>query len=367
MSSVDLGFVVVRLLAGVWLLWSVPRLTVRPGALSTARRDVSVVIPARDEADTLPGLLATIPTDVEVIVVDDHSTDGTAAVAVAGGARTIVSDPLPDGWTGKAWACEQGAAAATGTTLVFVDADVRFGEGGFDAVLDAHGRQGGLLSVQPFHRPDRPAEHLAAIFNVVAFAGTDAASPLGRRAGVRGAFGPVLATSRADHDAVGRHESVRSSVVDDVDLARRYRDLALPVTIRAGAGAVWFRMYPRGFGQMVEGFTKNLASGARSVRPLTALLVLAWLTLAVQASVAPVRAAFGGGEMAWPLGLYALVAAQVWWMARRVGSFRTWVAAAFPLSVVLFLAVFVRSTVATVGGSVSWRGRRVSTRRGPRR
>ncbi len=362
MSVVDLALVVVRLAAGLWLLWSLPRLTGRgTGSLAHAW---TVVIPARDEATTLPGLLSTIPDGVEVIVVDDHSADDTAGVAVDGGARLVTSAPLPEGWTGKSWACEQGAGLATGRTLVFVDADVRFVEGGFDALRETQERVGGLLSVQPYHRPVRPAEQLAAIFNVVAMAGTDAATPLGRRRGARGAFGPVLATSRADYEEVGRHEAVRSSVVDDVALAKRYRDAGLPVTVRAGADAVWFRMYPRGFGQLVEGFTKNLAAGARSIRPATGLVVLAWLTLLVQASVAPVRAAVGGDSVVLAAGLYAVVAAQVWWMVRRVGRFHPWVAAVFPLSVVLFLAVFVRSAVATVRGSVSWRGRRVSTRGG---
>ena len=360
MSTLDLALVAVRLAIGIWLLWSVPRLV--RSARTVDLTGVSVVVPARNEADALPLLLGSLPDGIEVVVVDDHSDDDTAPVARAAGAQVVVSAPLPDGWTGKAWACEQGAAAATGTTLVFVDADVRFGADGLAAVVSELQDRGGLVSVQPFHRPGRWVEHLAALFNVVGFAGTDAASPLGRARGVRGAFGPVLATSRADHERVGRHEAVRSSIVDDVALAERYRAEALPVTIVGGHGDVSFRMYPEGFGQLVEGFTKNLAAGARSVRLLTTVLVVAWLTLLVQATVAPLRAAATGDDLLAPSVLYVVVAAQLWWMARRLGRFHPLVAATFPVSLLLFLAVFVRSVAANARGSVSWRGRRVSLR-----
>lgn len=360
MSGVDAALVVVRLAVGVWLLWSVPRLARPPRAVDLS--GVSVVVPARNEASALPALLESLPSAVQVVVVDDHSDDYTSAVARAGGAVVVESAPLPDGWTGKAWACEQGAERAAGSILVFVDADVRFGPGGLEAVVAELRDRGGLVSVQPFHRPGRWVEHLAALFNVIGFAGTDAGSPLGRGRGTRGAFGPVLATSRADHRRVGRHESVRASIVDDVALAERYRDESLPVTIVGGHDDVSFRMYPEGLGQLVEGFTKNLAAGARSVRLVTTALVVAWLTLLVQAAVAPARAAAVGDALLVPAALYLAVALQVWWMARRLGRFSPLVAATFPVSLLLFLGVFVRSVVAAARGSVSWRGRRVSLR-----
>ncbi len=370
MSSVDVVLVLVRLLIGCWLLWSVPVLTGRRSRTAAADHDdVSVVIPARDESETVPHLLRSLPDDIEVLVVDDHSSDGTAEVAASSGARVIRSAALPEGWTGKAWACAQGATAATGARLVFVDADVRFAAGGLWAVVDALDRVGGLVSVQPFHRPERPVEALAAIFNIVAVAGTDAATPLGRRRGARGAFGPVLATNRTDYDLVGRHESVRASIVDDVALAARYREHDRPVTVLGGGALASLRMYPQGLAQLGEGFTKNLAAGVRGVRVATTLLVAAWLTLLVQASVSPVRTALerDGAGFAVAVGIYALVAAQFWWMARQVGRFSAWVAAAFPMSVVLFLAVFARSVVAAMRGRVSWRGRRVPTRQPWRR
>ena len=360
MSAVDVALVAVRLAIGVWLLWSLPRLG-RLGSFDLDR--VSVVVPARNEAAQLPRLLRSLSdTRAEVVVVDDDSIDGTPSVARSHGATLVSAPPLPEGWGGKAWACDVGARAATRDVLVFVDADVRFAPGALGRVVAALDERGGLVSVQPFHRPGQPVERLAALFNITSLAATDVATPLGRRRGARGAFGPVLACRREDHERVGGHAVAKGTVVDDVALAAAFREHELPVHVLAGGDDVAFRMYPLGLGQLVEGFTKNLAAGLGAARRTTVLLVVAWLTLLVQATVAPVRALLGAGSPAVAAALYAVVAAQVWWMARRVGRFGPITALAFPLLLVTFLAVFVRSVVATARGSVSWRGRRLATR-----
>ncbi len=368
MTIADVVLVAARLAIGCWLLWSVPRVAARSGARdgtdgTDGAAGVAVVVPARDESASIGTLVDSLPDGVEVIVVDDDSSDTTAAVARAAGARVLASEPLPPGWIGKSWACAQGVAATTGDPVVFVDADVRFAPGGLAAVVDEHRRRGGLVSVEPFHEAGAPVESLASIFNIIGFAGTDAASPLGRRRGTRGAFGPVLVTSRADHAAVGGHEAIRASVVDDVALAEQFRSAGLPVTILGGGDLVRFRMYPGGFRQLVDGFTKNLAAGVASVRRSTTALVVAWVTLLVQAAVAPVVASARGEGLAAAVVLYGLVASQLWWMGRRLGRFGPAIALAFPVSVGLFLVVFTRSVWATATGSVRWRGRRVSTRR----
>src|SRR5690606_17072479 len=154
-------------------------------------------------------------TRAEVVVVDDDSTDGTPSVASSHGATLVSAPPLPDGWGGKAWACQVGAEAAGGEVLVFVDADVRFAPGALGRVVATLDERGGLVSVQPFHVPGSPAEHLAGLFNVVSIAAIDVASPLGRRAGSRGAFGPVLACRRADLERAGGHAVVGARVNDD--------------------------------------------------------------------------------------------------------------------------------------------------------
>ena len=125
MSAVLLALVLLLAAGGAaWLLAdlrTVPHGAHRAGAPPT----VSVIIPARNEEATLPAILASLRALplVEVVVVDDSSVDGTAAVALSGGATVLTASPPPPGWTGKARACQLGADAASGDLLLFLDAD----------------------------------------------------------------------------------------------------------------------------------------------------------------------------------------------------------------------------------------------------
>ena len=137
---------------------------------------VSIIVPARNEAVALPTLLDSVGrldrAPHEVIVVDDGSTDATAAVAAAHGAAVIHSSAPPSGWLGKPWACRTGAGAATGTHLLFLDADTWLAPPALTALLDEHAGRGGLLSVQPHHVTKEAYEGLSAYCSAVAVMGT---------------------------------------------------------------------------------------------------------------------------------------------------------------------------------------------------
>lgn len=347
--------------AGWWLLWRVPVPPhVKPG-LAPSRDAVSIVIPARNEGDVLPVLLSSLRPELdagdEIIVVDDHSHDATAAQARDGGATVVAAPALPPGWVGKAWACHTGADRAARSTLVFLDADTRLAPGGLARLVAGLAASGGLYSVQPWHEVPRPSERLAALFNVVAMMGTAAFTP-GRagRAPV-GAFGPCLLTTAADYRTSGGHAAVRGAVLDDLALARRYRAAGLAVTINGGRGTISFRMYPAGLGQLVEGFTKNFAAAAGAIPRRTAALITLWLAAlcapAVLAAAAPALGAL----------CYVAAVLQVGAHLRRLGSFGALSAALYPVAVAVFVAVFARSLLATVAfGRVRWKGRELSTR-----
>jgi 4,4'-diaponeurosporenoate glycosyltransferase len=339
------------------LLWRVPT----PGPAPARDRALSVIVPARDEAANLPHLLASLvpqlgPGD-EVLVVDDHSQDATAEVAAAGGATVVPAAPLPAGWAGKQWACHTGAEVAGNGLLVFLDADTRIAPGGL-ARIAAVGAGPGLTSIQPYHLVPRWPERLAAFFNIVGMMGSLVCTPLGRRLRPRGVFGPCLVTPTDDYRLAGGHAAARAGVLDDVALAAAYRRAGLPVRVYGGRGTIDFRMYPGGLPELVGGFTKNMAAGALAVRPPAAVAVGGW----VAACAAPLVLAL---RLPGPLAgvCYLAVAVQVAVHLRRLGSFGPVVALAYPVALVVFLAVFVRSLLATYGqGRVSWKGRSLPTR-----
>ncbi len=389
MSAVRLVVVIIGWLAGWWLLGRLRGLAPLPAVTAgkpIARPPViSLVVPARDEAATLPVLLASLRTQSlmpdQVVVVDDGSADATAEVARMGGADVVAAPALPAGWAGKAWACQTGADATTGDLLVFLDADTSLAPDGLARLAADQRCVGGLISVQPWHRCVRPVESLSALFNVVALMGVGAFATVGGGRPSAGAFGPVLACSRTDYDDVGGHRSVRAEVVEDVWLACRFRASGFNVTCRAGLEAVSFRMYPEGLGQLIEGWTKNLAEGARrATRPGTLALIVAWLTalasvaIGLTAAAAHVAAAHAaaahaaahtgsvppiGGLVVYVLA-YVAVALQMAWMLSRAGRFRWWAWGVWPVPMVVFVAVFIRSAaMMTLHRPVRWKGRRV--------
>jgi glycosyltransferase involved in cell wall biosynthesis len=350
----------VRWLLGWFLALRMPLL---PQGTPAAGRRVSVLIPARDEADTLPHLLTALQRQhavpFEVIVVDDHSSDGTAAIARQAAAglpvRVVPAPPLPPGWCGKTWALHHGVQASRGEVLVFLDADTEPRPAFLEDLLAIHERLGGLVSVQPYHRTERPYEQLSVLFNLVGLM----AVPLGAGCGV--AFGPALVTSRADYDRSGGHAAVAGKVVEDWFLAHCYEQAGLPVSAFIGYGRIDYRMYPGGLRDMVVGFDKNFATAAGEVRWPWMLAVLLWLSGLFWAAWCLPAALLG-----WPLtgdrslvfnGLvYAAYAVQLLLITRRVGRFH-WINLIFPVPVLFFLSVFLLAILNLKRGRVLWKGR----------
>jgi 4,4'-diaponeurosporenoate glycosyltransferase len=353
-------------LAGWLLFLRLPRL---PSAVAGVRPAVSVVIPARDEADGLPSVLAGLDRQAaaadEVIVVDDHSSDATAAVAAAAGARVLPAPPLPAGWTGKAWACAHGATAARGDVLVFLDADTEPGPDLLARLTTAVQQRGGLVSAVPYHRMQRAYERLSAFFSAIAVMGIGAASAR-PDAPVTGAFGPCLACTRADYDTAGGHAGVRAAVVDDVALARRFRAARLPVFVAGGREAVRYRLYPNGLRELVEGWSKNFAAGAGSTPPTRFLLVMAWVIGCGTAAQVPFRSLMAAladwsypGVVGWVV--YAAFGVQLAVMLRPLGNY-SWAAPLFPVPLAAWFVIFFRSIWWMARGEVRWKGRVVPVR-----
>ena len=273
----------------------------------------------------------------------------------------------PRGWLGKPWACRAGARAATGTHLLFLDADTWLAPTALAALLDEHAGRGGLISVQPHHVTEAAYEGLSAYCSAVAVMGTGA---FGRRPPATPiAFGPCLLTSAEDYARVGGHDAVRAEILDDVHLARHYRAAGLPVSCFAGGPLVRSRPYPGGPRQMVDGWSRNLAAGAASASPLAVAGTVVWITSHVTVALRLVAALHRwlrrrGPAPAGPLLAFLVVAVHQRWLLRRIGSFRRWTAVAFPVPLLGFLAIFSRSAaLLLLRRDIDWRGRRVPVQR----
>lgn len=324
---------------------------------------LSVLIPARDEERTLPHLLEALSRQSlkpgEILVIDDQSSDGTAAIARTAGVRVVKTPELPQGWTGKNWALHTGVQQATGEILVFLDADTEPEPDLLRRLVAAVQQSGGLVSVQPYHRTERAYERLSILFNLLGVM----AVRLGRGGGV--AFGPAMATSRNDYERAGGHAAVAGHVVEDWFMAHAYQAAGLPTSAFIGWQQLNYRMYPGGLRDLIHGFDKNFAAAAGEVSWLRMLAVVLWLSALFWAAWCLPASLLGLPVLGNPpllasALLYLAFALQLTVLVRPVGNFGL-AGLLFPLPVLFFLVVFLQAILNLKRGRIEWKGRRVDT------
>ncbi len=323
---------------------------------------VSVLVPARDEAAHIGACLASVldqvsVPDLEILVLDDGSTDGTAEAArrAAGGdprVRVLTGDPLPEGWLGKPHACDQLGRAATGTVLVFLDADV---------VLAPHA--------------------LAATVHLLRGAGLDVASPYPRqlaetwserlvqpllqwswltllplrlaegspRPSLTAGNGQLMAVDAQAYRRLGGHRAVRAEVLDDVALVRAVKAAGGRGGVVDGTGLATCRMY-EDWPSLREGYTKSAWAAFGS--PAGAAGVLAALgVLYVVPPVAALRGSLVG------LAGYGAAVTGRYVVAERTGGRSLPDSFGHPASVVLLAWLTAESWVRRRRGTLRWKGR----------
>jgi 4,4'-diaponeurosporenoate glycosyltransferase len=243
-----------------------------------------------------------------------------------------------------------------------MDADLTVEPRGVSALMDTYSRLGGLVTVQPYHRTHRSHESLSAVFNVMIVAGVGAFSALGERLKPAGGFGPCMVCSHRDYDRVGGHEPVKGTVLENLALGVVFQDHGIPVHCLGGKGTVSFRMYPNGVGEMVEGWSKAVATGASHSHPLLLAASIVWISGAFSAAGAAAGLLLPNLGAGWPAvaAAYSLYALEMMWMLRRIGRFHPFAWIAFPASYAFFVAVFARSIYFVfVKKEVRWKGRTV--------
>ena len=338
-----------------------------PANLPTVTRSVTVVLPVRDEEAQVGGCLAALLAQrgvdrLRVVVVDDGSTDRTAAVvrSVADErVHLLTAPPPPPGWLGKPHACAVGATASSGSrdeVLVFVDADVRLAPDALAAaiaLLDSSGLD--LVSPWPRSLAQGPAERLVQPLAPWLWATT---LPLrlaerSSRPSLAAANGQFLVVTRAAYDRAGGHGAVRGEVLEDIALLRavkRAGGRGVPVD---GSRLAECRMYD-GWPALREGYAKSLWASVGG-SPVASTAAAAVLTAVY---VGPAAAALRGSR-AGLLGWVAGVAGRAVVAARTGG--RVWPdSLAHPLSVLLFDLLMVRSVLGHRRGTLQWRGRAVA-------
>ncbi len=332
---------------------------------------VSVLVPARDEAETIEACVRAIldgahPVD-ELLVYDDQSTDATPQILARlcdeyDQLRVVEARPLPTGWVGKPHACHRLAEAATGDLLVFVDADTILSDEGISRIASLlQDKHADLVTAVPRQKSVGFAERLVLPLLHLTYTSWFPLMLVWRSQDPRflAANGQCLAIRREALDAIGGFESVRSDVVDDMALCRRAKEAGRRVVFADGFDIATCRMYGSA-GELWQGFSKNLYEGIGE-HPLALAGVVAIYSTAFIAPYVGLGAALVGWTWLLAPALVG-VCANVLLRAALAWRFRQpWEGILLhPVGVLALLAIAVNSFRWHLGDTIVWAGRTYS-------
>jgi glycosyltransferase involved in cell wall biosynthesis len=311
----------------------------RPTSTSAGIENVAVLLPVRDEAHRVtPCLESLLAQDSKprIIVLDDGSTDGTRELVSLSGVTVLSGAPLPAGWLGKPYACQQLAdAAGDAEILVFVDADVVLRPDAVTRAVALLGQsQVDLLSPYPQIEANKLGERLVQPllqWSWLTFLPLRAMERL-RNPSLAAAGGQFLVVRAAAYRRAGGHAAVRGEVLEDIALARAVKRSGGRIALADGSRIATCRMY-MSWRELVEGYSKSLWASFGS--PVAAALVTLGL---LGLYVVPLLIGRWLGLAAYLVAVLGRVVS-----ARATGG-RAWPdALAHPVSILLFAWLLVRS------------------------
>jgi chlorobactene glucosyltransferase len=336
---------------------------------------VSAILPAKDEESHLGGCLSSVCRqsypNLEVLVIDDRSTDRTEAIAREFASQdprvqVLKIDYLPSGWTGKTHALWFAAEKAGGQWLWFLDADTRHAPESLAILMEfARSHQAYLVSLLPELRCEtfweRVVQPLAGITLMQSF-------PLHKvhdlRSPLAFANGQDILVERSAYQAAGGHEAVRDRFVEDIALAGRVKALGLPIRIALIRQIVSCRMYST-FGQLVRGWSRifydalNRNPGRLVLKLLDPVIFCQSGHVALAAALTFLALGRHQSFALWLLGMSVIHHAWMYLVFRRVyhlsvpGSRSV---AWFPLGNLLIDLIMLRAIELCLTGRVNWRG-----------
>lgn len=375
----NLIILILGLMASLFLFWRLPNLdqtgpvkgiveAVSPSKIDSVHPEpvVSIIIPARNEAKSLPLLLSDLKQQtlhpLEIICVNDGSEDLTRDVILGAGENVVLVDVLdkPADWMGKAWACLKGAEQAKGQLLLFLDADVRLVPEGLAKLLNTYASVNSTISLQPYHRISKAYEHFSMFFNIILIGANGAGLPV-KNSNV-GLYGPVILISKVDYDVIGGHRAAKNIITDDLALGDALTLAGKKYRLFLGGGDISFRMYGGGIKDLLHGWTKNFATGAGKTPARLRILMFGWVTSCTAAPLYMFQALWTG-DYTWALVylfFYGIWVAELNRIVPKVGNFLRAALLLYPIFMVVFLTTFCWSVWKKLfRRQVTWKGRKM--------
>ena len=334
---------------------------------------VSVLVPARNEASNIESCLRSLLEQdypqFEVIVLNDHSTDDTGMIlkrlqAENNSLRSLDGVTMPQDWLGKHWACHQLAELASGELLLFTDADTRHHPNMIEETVSLLlEKNADFLTAFPKEEMLTWGEMLTVPilgFSLFSFLPFMLADWL-KIPELSVSFGQLMLIRKKTYKGIGGYEAIRSHPVDDVKLGRQVIKHGYKWLLADGTQYVTCRMYS-GFQSALEGFTKNLFAffGYRTI-----LYLVAWIWMGIvflQPPIILLLQAYGIQTGSFTPHLAVITITESFLLfALASYRFRTpfYLAILYPISILLFVLIALRSLFMTTTGRNIWKDRKL--------
>jgi glycosyltransferase involved in cell wall biosynthesis len=320
--------------------------------------NVSVLVPMRNEERNVDGLVTSIQASTgldewEFLVLNDSSTDSTQVLLEQREVRTLQGKPLAVGWLGKPWACQQLAEAASGSYLVFVDADVRLSVQAISSAIDLmneldwdfmspHPRQIAITFLERLFQPLLQWSWLASVPLRIAERYKIQSMTI--------ANGQYFIVKKNAYDSIGGHAAIRNQVLDDLEIARLLIRDGFKGGVAEASALAQTRMY-NSAREVVDGYTKSLWTAFGGV----AGTIFA-VALLVATQIAPFIIGIAGYSIGW--FAYFLSAGSHAIAALRTKSTPSNIFL-HPLSTMLLILLIIDSFRRKYTGRLVWRDRKI--------
>lgn len=316
---------------------------------------LSIIVPARNEAHNLPRLLTSLcslhyPGRLELIVVDDHSADETAAIAQQFGVRVLSLGGLKSGWLGKPNACHQGALIAQGDWLLFTDADTVHKPGGPAAAVQFAIEQG--LDGLSCHLAHKSNGWLEGLTLAAAYASLFAGLPH-KNSTLNGQY---ILLRRDVYINSGGFAAVRQEALEDLALGHRLKHLDYQVPMMRGEDLAEVSMY-RSSAQMWRGMSR-IGAGSLRWAGLGSMITVLFVTALMTPVLALRLIALGRLTPRWLWVSWAAAVAGLWPWSERFGMQHRAFLAPFGALFVQLAAVWGLLN-RLIGRGLPWKGRPV--------
>lgn len=336
---------------------------------------VTVMVPARNEEGNIEACVRSLLTqdysDLEVIVLDDHSTDRTWGIV-----QEFRNDPrltlikgkdLPSDWFGKHWACHQMTQEASGEIFCFTDADTRHHPDSIRSAVNALiAEDADLLTAIPFEEAKTFGESLmipVLPFAILSFLPLPAAHNV-RWPAYSATVGQFMMFKRETFEAIGGYPAIKDKQVDDMAFGQRIKRMGYRWRLYDGQDRISCRMY-KGFREAFHGFGKTIFSAfGRKIIPF--LFVWLWLfcVFTEPLVVAGIRIAGGPiSDISLGIALTTISVSLILWTINVVRfRFRWWIVFLYPVVFAVTWTMSVYAVGLAITGKATWKGRNIHNR-----